>query len=350
VSVIMPVRDEGRYLEEAVRRIRRQVYPGEMQVVIAVGPSRDDTAEVAARLASADERVRVVDNPTGRTPAGLNLGIRASEHPVVVRVDGHGLLPDGYVATAVDVLRQTGADNVGGMMVPKGNSSFEQAVAWAMSSRWGIGGARFHVGGDEGPVDSVYLGVFRRQALERVGGFDETFERAQDWELNHRLRAAGGTVWFTPRLHVTYRPRSNLVELARQFYTTGQWRRQVFSRYPGTMNLRYLAPPTAVVVIGAGTAIAATGTVTGTRWATAGWLGAAGYLATVGIATVIGSRDLPRPVVARLPLVLATMHLAWGAGFLRGVRRIRDSGVSRTPQPPPRGRPGRTRRAFRRRP
>src|SRR5680860_38952 len=154
VSVIMPVLDEGRHLEESVRRILGQAYPGQIQVVIAVGPSRDDTAEVAARLAADDERVRVVHNPTGRTPAGLNAAIRATGHAVVVRVDGHGLLPDGYVRTAVEVLLETGADNVGGMMVPEGATSFEQAVAWAMSSRWGIGGARFHVGGEAGPVES----------------------------------------------------------------------------------------------------------------------------------------------------------------------------------------------------
>lgn len=321
VSVIMPVRDEEPHLEDSVRRILTQEYAGEMQVVIAVGPSRDGTAVVAARLAAGDDRVRVVENPGGRTPAGLNAAIRATGNPVVVRVDGHGLLPAGYIQTAVEVLLQTGADNVGGMMVPEGSSSFEQAVAWAMSSRWGIGGARFHIGGEAGPVDSVYLGVFRRQALERLGGFDESFVRAQDWELNHRLRDAGGTVWFTPRLRVTYRPRSSLGALARQFYTTGQWRRQVVSRYPDTITVRYLAPPLAVVTLAAGSALAVAGMVTGARWAAAGWLGVAGYALTVGTATAMGARDLPPPATARLPAVLATMHLAWGAGFLRGARR-----------------------------
>lgn len=326
VSVIMGVRDEERHLEDSVRRILAQEYAGRMQVVIAVGPSLDDTAGVAARLAAHDDRVRVVGNPTGRTPAALNAAIGASEHPVVVRVDGHGLLPPGYIQTAVDVLLRTGADNVGGMMVPDGVTSFEQAVAWAMSSRWGIGGARFHVGGEAGPVDSVYLGVFRRAALERLGGFDECFVRAQDWELNHRLRESGGTVWFTPELRVTYRPRSTLRDLARQFYRSGQWRRQVVSRYPDTVNARYLAPPLAVLALASSSAVAVVGTVTGVRWATAGWAGAAVYLATIGTASVLGARELPLHAAARLPVVLATMHLTWGAGFLRGARHRPDAG------------------------
>lgn len=319
--MIMPVRDEERHLEDSVRRILGQEYAGELQVVIAVGPSRDGTAKVAERLAAADHRVQVVDNPTGRTPAGLNAAIRATDHPVVVRVDGHGLLPTGYVQTAVEVLLETGADNVGGMMVPEGTTSFEEAVAWAMSSRWGIGGARFHVGGDAGPVESVYLGVFRREALERVAGFDESFVRAQDWELNHRLRDTGGVIWFTPSLRVTYRPRSTLGDLARQFYTTGQWRRQVMRRYPDTITPRYLAPPLAVVTLTVGSVLGAAGLLTGNRFASAGWLGVAGYLGTIGVATCVSARDLPRPAMARLPAVLATMHLAWGVGFLRGARR-----------------------------
>ena len=120
----------------------------------------------------------------------------------MVRVDGHALFPADYVRTAVEVLTETGADNVGGIMAAEGTTPFEQAVARAMTSRLGVGSARFHTGGEAGPADTVYLGVFRRSALERVGGYDESFLRAQDWEMNLRIRRSGGLVWFTPRLRV----------------------------------------------------------------------------------------------------------------------------------------------------
>ncbi len=215
VAVVMPVLNESRHLRAAVRAILAQDYTGPMEVVLALGPSGDDTDKIAAELAGSDPRIRLVENPTGATPCGLNAAIEASTHEVVVRVDGHSMLPPDYVRTAVEVLVESGADNVGGIMAAEGVTPFEQAVARAMCSRLGIGGSRFHLGGQAGPAETVYLGVFRREILQRVGGFDPTLRRAQDWELNHRIRKAGGVVWFTPRLQVTYRPRADLRALAR---------------------------------------------------------------------------------------------------------------------------------------
>lgn len=309
VAVVMPVLNESRHLRAAVRAILAQDYAGPMEVVLALGPSSDDTDKIAAELAGSDPRIRLVENPAGATPCGLNAAIEASTHEVVVRVDGHSMLPPDYVRTAVEVLVESGADNVGGIMAAEGVTPFEQAVARAMCSRLGIGGSRFHLGGQAGPVETVYLGVFRREILQRVGGFDPTLRRAQDWELNHRIRKAGGVVWFTPRLQVTYRPRADLRALARQFYRTGQWRRGVVRRMPETANARYLAPPAVVLALVGGAALA----VAGRR---IGWAAPAGYAAAVISGSAVTGRDLPRGAAARLPIVFATMHLAWGAGFL----------------------------------
>jgi glycosyltransferase involved in cell wall biosynthesis len=259
VSVIMPIRDEARHLRDAVTRVLAQDYPGALEVVLAVGPSRDDTQAVAEALARTDPRVRWVPNPSGATPAALNAALAGARHDVIARVDGHALLPDDYLRTAVATLDETGADNVGGIMAAEGESPFEQAVACAMTSWLGVGGARFHTGGEAGPVDTVYLGVFRRAALERVGGYDERFTRAQDWEMNFRIRETGGTVWFTPDLRVSYRPRSSLRALSRQYFQYGQWRRAVMRRHRGTVSARYLAPPAAVTLVLAGTALGLAG-------------------------------------------------------------------------------------------
>ncbi|MFM8447324.1 MAG: glycosyltransferase, partial [Candidatus Nanopelagicaceae bacterium] len=188
VSVILPVLNEENYLEAAVKAVLSQDFSGAIEVLLAVGPSKDRTLEIANKLAAADKRVKVVANPSGRTAAGLNLAIKNSSHPIIVRVDGHAKIPNNYISIAVQLLEETGAVNVGGVMAAEGETPFERAVAGAMRSPLGVGAAKFHTGGSAGETDTVYLGVFRRAAIDAIGGFDEHFTRAQDWELNFRLR------------------------------------------------------------------------------------------------------------------------------------------------------------------
>ncbi|HEY5848965.1 MAG TPA: glycosyltransferase family 2 protein [Microlunatus sp.] len=321
VSVIMPVRNEERHLAAAVAGVLAQNYPGEIEVIMAVGPSADATSKIAAELVERDARVRVVDNPDGRTPTALNLAVFAARFDIVVRVDGHGELGDGYIARAVELLDETGADNVGGVMDAQGTTPFEQAVAHVYTSRLGLGGAAFHLGNvPAGPVETVFLGVFRKDALLAVGGFDESMRRAQDWELNYRLRRSGRIVWFSPELRVTYRPRSRVRDLARQMFETGRWRREVVRRHPETASVRYLAPPVAVAAIGAGSLLALLGPALGARWLRVGLLAPAGYAGVVVLGAVTAPSSMPRAARVRLPLVLAVTHLCWGAGFLIGLR------------------------------
>lgn len=328
VSVVMPILNEERHLADAVRRVLAQGYPGALEVVLAVGPSRDATERIAQQLSAADERVRVVPNPSGRTPDALNAALAAARHEVIVRVDGHAELCADYVRTAVGELERTGAVNVGGIMDAQGITPFERAVAAAMTSRLGVGSARFHVGGGAGPADTVYLGVFRRDTLLAAGGYDTHFARAQDWELNHRLRRAGGLVWFTPDLRVTYRPRPTVRALARQYFEYGRWRRVVAARHT-TINPRYLAPPVMVLVTTAATAV---GVVAAARpgGAAAGRSGGIAALAVPALyaagvtagGLVVGRREAPT-TRALLPVVLATMHWSWGIGFLTSPRSLR---------------------------
>jgi hypothetical protein len=214
----------------------------------------------------------------------------------------------------VRTLDATGADNVGGLMKAVGGSAFERAVACAMRSRIGVGGGTFHVGGGAGPVDTVYLGAFRRSALERVGGYDERYTRTQDWHLNLRLRQTGGTVWFTPDMEVTYRPRSSVRALAKQYYQYGRWRRVVAREHPETVNPRYLAPPVMV----AGTTAA---TVLGLFWPPA-LLVPTAYVAGVLVGGAAISGGEPAAARALTPVALATMHWSWGVGFLTSPRSL----------------------------
>ena len=298
VSVVMPVLNEERHLEEAVGRVLDQDYPGELEVVLAIGPSKDRTQEIADKLADRDPRISIVPNPTGKTPAALNVGIAHAKHDILVRVDGHGALTDGYITRAVEVLDESGADNVGGVMAAEGRTPTEMAVACAYRSRLGLGASTFHQGGKAGPADTVYLGVFRRAALERVGGFDETMHRAQDWELNYRIRKTGGLIWFSPDLSVTYRPRSSLSAVAKQFFHTGQWRREVIRRHPETANKRYLAPPVAVILLAVGTILGIIGLATGNSWLDLGFLAPLGYAVLLLAGSAVEGRYLPWKALA----------------------------------------------------
>ena len=313
VSVILPVLNEERYLENTVEAILSQDYLGLLEIVLAIGPSRDRTAEIAKLLRSKDSRVVLIDNPSGRTAAGLNLAIRTSKYPIIVRVDGHAEISHNYISYAVELLHRTGAVNVGGTMAAVGVTIFEKAVARAMRSALGVGASRFHTGGQAGPSDTVYLGVFKREALINAGGFDERFTRAQDWELNYRLRGQGGIVYFDPQLEVTYRPRPTLRALGKQYFEYGRWRRVVSRRHRGTVNIRYLAPPFALIGTSASIVMAATFSYF--------WLiPAVVYFSFLILASLTIGKGVGEKV--RLPLILFTMHMFWGAGFITSPKKI----------------------------
>lgn len=317
----MPILNEERHLRAAVAGVLDQHYPGDLELIMAIGPCTDRTHEIAESLLAEDPRLRIVDNPVGRTPHALNLAIDVARHDILVRVDGHGELGERYIERAVELLEETGAANVGGVMEARGQTPFEEAVAFIYTSRYGLGGAAFHQGNvPAGPAETVFLGVFDKAELKAVGGFDETMLRAQDWELNYRLRQSGQVVWFSPELRVTYRPRSSLKALVKQMYDTGKWRREVVRRYPDTASVRYLAPPAAVVAIGVGGVGALLGAVVGSRLLKLGVVAPLGYAAFVAYVTATAPRTLSPRARRWLPAVLAATHLSWGAGFLVGRR------------------------------
>jgi hypothetical protein len=215
---------------------------------------------------------------------------------------------------AVEILAQTGAVNVGGVMAAEGISGFEKAVARAMRSPLGVGASRFHTGGAAGEVDTVYLGAFKREAINQAGGFDERYTRAQDWELNHRLRKNGGLIYFDPRLQVTYRPRPNLRKLAKQYFQYGTWRRVVSRSHSGTINMRYLAPP--VTLLGCVISLFA-----GSLIHPILYIPLAVYVVFVAVSAALISRSV-REMISLLAII-PTMHFAWGAGFITSTKALR---------------------------
>jgi len=316
VSVVLPVLNEELHLANAVQSILSQDYAGTLEIILALGPSKDKTNEIAERLALADKRILLVNNPSGRTAAGLNLALNKSSNPVIVRVDAHAEIQQNYISLAIEIMKSSGAVNVGGIMGAQGVSTFEKTVARAMRSPLGVGASRFHTGGDSGYVDTVYLGVFIRAAVVAVGGFDERFIRAQDWELNFRLRQAGGKIFFDPRLHVTYRPRSTVRALAKQYFEYGRWRRVVSRRHKGTINYRYLAPPFSLIAASLSIILAVA-------------LNALFIIpaAVYGIFLISASLLTGKGIIEKilLPLVLFTMQMSWGLGFLTSPKTLAPS-------------------------
>ncbi|OIH96836.1 MULTISPECIES: glycosyltransferase family 2 protein [unclassified Curtobacterium] len=323
VSYVMPVLNEVTEVRAAVGSLLDQDYDGPFEVILALGPSIDGTNELVAEMSAADPRIRAIENPVGSTPAGLNVAIRASVHPVVVRVDAHSVLPTDYTRIAVRTLLESGADNVGGIMRAEGRTPFERAVALAYGSRVGLGGTPHHVGGTAGPAETAYLGVFKRDRLFAVGLFDEGIKRGQDWELNRRLRQTGGTVWFTPELVVTYRPRPSLKRLVRQFVATGLWRGELARRFPANNGLRYFVPPAMVAAMALGIVVGLVGVVgaalgTPLAWALIGFVVPAVYLLFVVLGSVAVARRSGVATLAWLLVVLPCIHVGWGIGFIIG--------------------------------
>ncbi|HEU5007502.1 MAG TPA: glycosyltransferase family 2 protein [Jatrophihabitantaceae bacterium] len=321
VSYVMPVLNEAHYIEAAVTSILAQHYPGPTEIVLALGPSTDGTDAIVERLHERDPRIRAVHNPQAHIPHGLNLAIRECRHPVIVRVDAHAELPTDYTLRAVRTMLRTGAANVGGIMAAVGHPGVQAAAARAYNSPLGLGGGAYHSADVEaGPAESAYLGVMSAQALAEIGGYDESVRRGEDWELNHRLRAAGHLVWLDPDLKVNYWPRRTLDALARQFYSTGVWRGELVRRLRGDNPLRFFAPPVLVLAT-------ALSLVLPPLWGAGllpGWWGLftlvalapiAYLLLLIAIALAGGGSFADR---VRYAAVLTTMHFAWGTGFIRG--------------------------------
>ena len=313
VSVILPILNEERDLSNCISAILQQDYPSNIEVILALGPSEDKTTQIAAKLSESDSRIKLVSNPTGQTAAGLNLAIKASSYEIICRIDGHSEISNNYVKTAVEILQQKNAVNVGGLMHADSNTGLQRVIAQAMRSKLGVGSSKFHTGGSAGESDTVYLGTYKKSAVIAAGGFDERYIRAQDWELNYRLRKNSGVIWFDPRLQVTYRPRRTFKKLARQYFQYGRWRRVISRQHRSTVNFRYLAPPVAVII----NLLSIFFTFTSNPIFIAPFL-------TYFSILIIGSLFIGRKVVDKLlmPFVLATMHFSWGIGFITSPKKL----------------------------
>lgn len=323
VSVIMPIRNEADFIARSLGAVLSQDYPHErMEVFIADGMSIDATREIIRQTAAEYPAtpVTIVDNPGQIVPTGFNLALRQARGKIVVRVDGHTIIAPDYVRQCVEALDRTGANNVGGRMAPVSETPLGAAAALATSFPFGVGGGRFHYSQQEEWVDTVYMGAWPKAVFDRVGLFDEEFVRNQDDEFNYRLRAHGGRILLSPQIKSRYYNRSTLRSLWRQYFQYGCWKVRVLQKHPRQMSLRQFVP---VAFVGALLGTGVLGLLFSPIWLLfALVLGAyvlANLAASVWLSLRHGFAHLPL-----LPIVFATLHVSYGAGFLWGIARFRN--------------------------
>ncbi|MBI4307954.1 MAG: glycosyltransferase [Chloroflexi bacterium] len=318
VTVVVPCRDEKRSVEACVRSILAQDYPRDrMEVLVVDGMSRDGTRAAVSRIAARDSRIRLLDNPSGTTPAALNIGVHTARGRYIVRVDAHTTLEPDYVRQCVERLEATGADNVGGLMRAMREGYVGKAIALAHHCRFGLGGGRFHHATQEEEADTVYMGAFRRDVFDRVGLFNEDLLRGQDIEMNYRIRRAGGRVLLAPAIRSSYRNRSTLGGLWRQYVANGMWNVRVAQVAPGALSLRHWVPLAFVLALVGALLLALTSVGVTPLLLLVGLY----LLLALGFSAGLTIRHGLRFLFV-LPAVFACLHVSYGVGYLAGFWRF----------------------------
>lgn len=320
VSVVIPMRNEEAYIAECLRSIIDQDYPKEsLEVLVVDGLSDDRSREIVEEFSQAYPFIRLLDNPHRIVPTAMNIGIKEARGEIIIRVDGHCRLASDYVSQCVRYLEETGVACVGGAIESIGQTPMAQAISLAMSSPFGVGDAYFRCGTQkERYVDTLAFGAYRRQVFDQVGLFDEELVRNQDYELNYRLRKAGGKILLTPAIKSRYYTRSSLGKLWSQYFQYGFWKMQMLRKHPRSVRIRQLVPPLFVLALLLSGALSVISSF-------AAWMFAlitASYLSlSLAFSLFIAARRGWRyfPV---LPLIFACLHLSWGLGFLYSLARL----------------------------
>jgi len=318
VTVIMPIRNEAAFIERSLGAVLAQDYPSDrLEVLVVDGMSNDQTRTLVQRFIdqqatsghTSRPRITLLDNPGQIVPCAFNIGLRYAEGAIIVRVDGHCEIAPDYVSCCVATLATTGADNVGGLIRSVSHGVIGHAIAMATSSPFGVGNARFHYATQAGWADTVYLGAYRREVFERIGGFDEELGRNQGDEFNFRLTQHGGRIWLNPTIRSTYYSRTSLRKLWRQYFQYGFYKVRVIQKRNAVASWCHLIPATFVLSLVVSILLALISLLA---------LSAAGSyaLANTGASVWVSRRDpLHIPLIA---LVFLVLHVAYGLGFLRG--------------------------------
>lgn len=312
VTIAMPCLNEEGYIEDCLRSVAAQDYPRDrIEILVADGGSTDRTREILARLSRDDPRIRVIDNPDRIQAAGMNQIIRQARGEVVVRMDVHCEYAEDYVRRCIEVLGRTGADNVGGAQRAKAKTAFQRALCAALTSPVGVGGASYRSPDNEGYVDTVFLGAFRRRVFETAGMYDPKAITNEDAELNQRILEAGGKVYLSRDIVVHYYPRTSYRTLAKQYFKYGQGRARTLLKRGTFPSLRPALPFLMVV---SGSALLAT-----SRWHRLTLPAFALYAAATGIEAIRVGHEEGLAAIPVIWGIFPVLHASHGVGFAAGL-------------------------------
>jgi glycosyltransferase involved in cell wall biosynthesis len=308
------MRNEAGAIAACLDSILANELPADIAVEVLVfdGESTDESPAIVARMAERDGRIRLLPNPERLQAAAFNRGLAAAQGKYLLRMDAHSVYARDYIAECLRLLESTGAGNVGGAQRAEGTSWFTRAVAAAVSSRFAAGDARYRNATAPAFTDTVYLGAWRTATLRELGGMRADWAVNEDYEMNVRLRANGGTVYLSPTIRSTYRVRNSVAGLARQYTRYGFWKVRTVMEHPASLRGRQLVAPAFVV------------SVLLTPWLV-GHFGPWGaghlvlYAAANATASVIAARRSGMALLPVLPLVFLIIHCSWGSGFLAGL-------------------------------
>lgn len=317
VSVLMPVRNEGPFIARSLGAVLAQDYPADrMEILVIDGMSSDGSREMVTEFSTRHSNVRLLDNPAGIVPTGLNIALTVATGDVIIRVDGHCEIERDYVRRSVEYLQTEGIEAVGGPLETVGETKMAAAIAAAMSSSFGVGGSAFRtVKGKSMFTDTVAFPAYKRSIVERAGPFDEELVRNQDDEYNYRLRKLGVKILLASDLNSRYYSRGTLRSLAKQYFQYGFWKIRVLQKHSAQMQPRHFVPFVFVLSLMTLVVIAPFSGLA--RWALGievALYGIANLMASVLSAAKSGWRLLPL-----LPIIFAILHLSYGLGFMVGL-------------------------------
>jgi glycosyltransferase involved in cell wall biosynthesis len=316
ISAIVVCRNERNHIEDCVRSLLQQEPPpGGFELIVVDGMSDDGTREILRELSIGEKRLRVLDNPGQFTASGMNTGLREARGRSIAIMGAHHKYAQDYLRRSVEALARTGADAVGGAMFCLSDSYLQRAISAAHHSAFAVGGARWHNPDYEGPADTVYGGIYRREVFDRIGHFDEELIRNQDDEFNLRLTRQGGKIWQCPEIKSWYWPRSSLRGLCAQYCQYGYWKVRVAQKHKLPASVRHLVPASFLLLVGA-LSLSSIWSVTA-RWLLAAVMGI--YFAASLLASVLAAAKYGWSVFPVMPTVFTCYHVAYGYGFLRGL-------------------------------
>lgn len=318
VSVVVPCLDEAVSIEACLTSLIAGDYPNDwVEILVVDGGSSDGTRQLVEQMGQQYPLIRLLTNPCGMTSAGLNIGIQAASGDIILITSAHARYSKGYISRSVSALEVNAADCVGGPVtaLPSASGIVAEAIAMALSCRFGVGNARFRVSSQPGRVDTVAYGAYRREVFARIGLFDERLVRNQDIEFNYRLRRAGGKIYMAPEIRSYYCCRASLAGLWKQSFQNGKWNVYTVALVGRSLSWRHFAP------LGFVTGLFGSGLLA-LRLPTFGWLFGGittSYIVSAVIAALRTSGGRHAGSRALLPLVFLVLHLSYGLGSLWGI-------------------------------